>query len=83
MCIIDNSKIIITVQSQFRLSAHSLNIEKGRHKKGDDFRRLCIQCSMNKTEDEIHFSLHCPKYNNLRNYLIDNVVRCDTGLILG
>ncbi len=76
---IHNSKIRITF-SRFRLSAHSLNIEKGRHRKENASKRLCKQCSMNRIEDEIHFLLHCPKYNNLRNDFIDNVVRCDTRL---
>ncbi len=76
---IHNSKIRI-IFSRFRLSAHNLNIEKGRHRKEDISKRLCKQCSLNKIEDEIHFLLHCPKYNNLRNDFIDNVVRCDTKL---
>ena len=40
-------------------------IEKGRHKGLDKTIRFCPFC-LDKIEDEIHFLIKCPLYNNLR-----------------
>ena len=50
--------------SQFRLSSHSLDIEKGRHSKPKVplERRICSFCKNNSVEDEEHFLLHCTHY---------------------
>ena len=63
-----NQKIAI---SRFRLSNHSLMIEKGRHvkpKKIDRDKRYCYFCK-NEVEDEQHFLLSCPLYTALREKL--------------
>ena len=56
------------ILSKFRLSSHCLNIEQGRHKKPKVplENRICHNCSMNMVEDEIHFLLQCPCYDNIR-----------------
>ena len=57
--------------SRFRLSNHSLMIEKGRHvkpKKIDRKERYCYFCK-NEVEDEQHFLLSCPLYITLRKKL--------------
>ena len=60
--------------SKFRLSAHNLMIEKGRHynMKVDD--RICKFCSLNAIEDEKHFVMHCHLYEGLRHKLMDTIL---------
>ena len=52
--------------SKFRLSAHSLNIEKGRYNNTNRRDRICTLCNSSDIEDEFHFILKCPIYNDLR-----------------
>jgi hypothetical protein len=52
--------------SKIRISAHSLNIETGRYNSTPREQRLCKFCP-SSVEDEKHFILHCPKYQNIRN----------------
>lgn len=55
------------VLSRFRLSNHELNIEKGRYHKIPKESRYCEVCSKNEfVEDECHFLLYCPSYNDVR-----------------
>jgi len=60
---IRKNKIAFT---RFRVSSHDLLIEKGRHFNINRADRLCIYCHMNVFENEYHFLLVCPFYNNLR-----------------
>ena len=48
--------------TQFRLSSHQLEIERGRYKKVKEAERKCIHCNSNEIEDEIHFRIKCDKY---------------------
>ena len=59
--------------SQLRMSSHSLNIESLRGKVKDPTERICIMCDTNRTEDEVHFLMDCPKYDHLRDELINKV----------
>ena len=54
--------------TKYRLSAHSLAIETGRHKRSwlPKEERLCQQCEEAAVETEQHFLLHCPKFQNVR-----------------
>ena len=54
--------------AKFRLSCHTLEIEKGRHSKPKIplESRICKQCNLNEIEDEYHFLMICPKYTLLR-----------------
>ena len=55
---------------KLRCSDHVLEIEKGRHKKGNAHTlvqdRICIICKNGEVEDEEHFLLKCNQYNDLR-----------------
>ena len=62
---IQNNKFKIAL-TRFRLSSHDLMIEKGRHLNIPRNERLCTNCNMNVIENEYHFLLVCPKYNDLR-----------------
>ena len=50
----------------FRLSAHNLEIERGRHFGVSRQNRKCRLCSMGMVESEYHFLLVCPLYTDLR-----------------
>ena len=50
---------------KLRLSSHCLCIETGRYKNVPLERCICPICKSD-VEDEYHFMLKCPAYNNLR-----------------
>lgn len=54
--------------TRYRLSEHSLAIEKGRHRQTwlprED--RLCIYCKQGEVETELHFLTTCPLYQDIR-----------------
>ena len=52
--------------TKFRVSAHNLNIEVGRHRNIQRRNRLCQLCELNEVEDEFHFILQCPFYVEIR-----------------
>ena len=52
--------------TRFRISAHSLAIETGRHHRKARRERKCIYCNMNVIESKYHFLLICPLYNDIR-----------------
>ena len=53
--------------AKIRLSAHNLEIEKGRYVEIDKNNRICKVCQNLDIEDEKHFILLCPKYEAQRN----------------
>ena len=67
--IIDIGKFRSTMAS-FRSSSHDLEIEKGRHFNIPREFRYCCYCET-IVEDEIHFVLNCPLYDELRLKYID------------
>ena len=54
--------------TMYRLSKHSLAIEKGRPRQtwlsSED--RLCAHCPQNEVETELHFLTSCPIYDHIR-----------------
>ena len=54
--------------TRYRLSDHSLAIEKGRHRQTPLPRedRLCTHCTQNAVETELHFLTTCPLYQDIR-----------------
>ena len=59
---------------KIRVSAHSLNIETGRYKNIIRPERKCTNCSKRDIEDEKHFIVHCPLYENIRVKFVDKVI---------
>lgn len=69
--------------SKFRLSNHTLRIETGRHerKKNSDgklviiprLERICKFCDTNMVEDELHFSLDCPLYTEIKTVFLKSL----------
>jgi hypothetical protein len=58
--------------TRFRLHSHNLAIETGRHSRPfiPRRRRLCQYCNTHQVEDEIHFLISCPLYDELREPLL-------------
>ena len=59
--------------TRFRISSHNLRIETGRYTKPqktpvDD--RICLYCSSQSIEDELHFILECDLYTSERSKLL-------------
>ena len=48
-------------------------IKTGRNKKIDLEERICKICSQKRIEDERHFLLECPAYNEVRKSLLKHV----------
>ena len=62
---ITNDKLLKELAA-FRLSAHNLDIELGRHSNVPREDRLCRLCPMQMVESEYHFLLVCPLYGDIR-----------------
>ena len=71
---IENTKHALAL-ARFRISSHNLRIETGRYdqRKTKPKERLCIYCRSQAVEDEQHFLLQCPLYNNERQLLLETV----------
>ena len=54
------------VLSKLKCSDHQLEIEKGRHKGIERFRRVCPFCPIPLIEDENHLIFECQSYNTAR-----------------
>ena len=55
--------------TRLRISSHKLAVETGRYKNISLNERLCQLCECNTVEDEYHFVMNCPFYENLRSEL--------------
>ena len=72
----ENVYIILKFESicKIRVSAHSLNIETGRYKNIIRPETKCTNCSKGDIEDEKHFIVDCPLYENIRVKFVDKVI---------
>ena len=52
--------------TKFRVSAHKLSIETGRYDAVIRNNRKCAKCNLDDIEDEFHFILKCPFYDDIR-----------------
>ena len=59
---------------QFRSGILPLAIETGRYRNVPADERLCEICNLNQVEDEIHFLCFCPRYQESRTELYQNVL---------
>jgi hypothetical protein len=73
------------VLSKFRLSSHSLLIEKGRHTKPKtpEELRLCKMCDINVVENEQHMLTECVLYKDLREVLFNMIKTHEPALLIG
>jgi hypothetical protein len=65
------------VLTKFRVSAHNLEIEKGRYIGVKTEDRICILCNTG-VKDETHFLLQCPVLENKRTQIINNIKNVNT-----
>ena len=56
----------------FRISAHDLEIEKGRYYEVDVDKRICKLSSI-EVKDEIHFLLKCPNLRDKRTDILNKI----------
>jgi hypothetical protein len=66
--------------ASFRCSVHNLLIETGRHYGLSKEERICSYCETS-IEDEFHFMLICPLYNDIRCQYIWKITECYQHLI--
>ena len=79
-----------TIRSNFaklRLSAHSLEIEKGRYgiKKTPREERYCLYCKSRNSyvlEDEVHFLVSCPLFTEERQQMLNSISAIFPSIIL-
>ena len=62
------------IMTKFRVSAHNLNIERGRYIGLKVEERLCKLCYAG-IEDEEHFLINCPTLHNTRKHYFDLIKR--------
>ena len=60
------------ILTRFRIGAHKLEIEKGRHYNIDVEKRICKLCN-DGVEDETHFLLTCKSLSNIRDPFLNNI----------
>ncbi len=67
-----------TAISRFRLSAHHLAIETGRHTKPltSAEKRFCLVCNNGSVQDEVHHLLICEPLQDLRKPLLESARLC-------
>ena len=72
---------IRTAIAQFRLSAHHLRIETGRHTRPytPAEKRFCLKCNDNLIQDEEHHLMLCAAYVNQRAPLLQCAAQCIIG----
>ncbi len=75
-----NSEIALDAKkalARFRVGAHCLHVETGRHTRPPTIleNRICGQCNSGAIEDEIHFIMDCQKHNDQRLVLISQAER--------
>jgi len=63
--------------AQFRCGILPLRVETGRYIGEQVEDRLCRFCDLNTVEDETHFLINCPFYNEFRLTLLSGVVLTD------
>ena len=57
--------------SQFRYGILPIEIETGRYRGLDRKDRLCTLCNEGVVEDQIHFALKCPTYDQIRTEFVN------------
>ena len=59
------------VHTSLRSGTNKLEIEIGRWSGIEKSRRFCKQCDLKEVESEMHFLMHCPRYEALRvNFIV-------------
>ena len=66
-----------------RSSSCRLRIETGRRcrPREEEEERVCVLCNLGEVENELHFILFCPKYDDFRNFLFSELNEISNGQI--
>ena len=67
--------VVRSTRGKLRISAHPLEIEKGRYKKLPVGERACNHCIAKPVEDEIHFISNCLSNDQERKELFEEACR--------
>jgi hypothetical protein len=67
----------------FRTSNHKLHIETGRYTRPITpvENRICSNCNSESVEDELHFLMYCPRFENHRRELCSNVLNYNAAIL--
>jgi len=60
--------------AQIRSGILPINVETGRFRNIARENRLCTMCDTSEVEDELHFTLLCPFYNEIRKNYLHNLL---------
>ena len=66
--------------SKLRCSAYNLVVETGRHNNIEFENRICRLCNSSKVEDEYHFIMEGPFYNEFRRMYLPVLLNADISL---
>ena len=68
----------------FRTSNHKIHIETGLYTRPITpvENRICSNCNSESVEDELHFLMYCPRFENHRRELFSNVLNYNAAILL-
>ena len=71
------------ILTRFRTSNHKLHIETGRYTRSITpvENRICSNCNSKNVEDEHHFLMYCPRFENHRRELFSNVLNYNAAIL--
>jgi hypothetical protein len=71
------------ILTRFRTSNHKLHIETGRYTRPITpvENRICSNCNSKSVEDELHFLMYCPRFENHRKELFSNVLNYNAAIL--
>jgi hypothetical protein len=71
------------ILTRFRTSNHKLHIETGRYTRPITpvENRICSNCNSKSVEDELHFIMYCPKFENHKRELFSNVLNDNAAIL--
>ena len=71
------------ILTRFRTSKHKLHIETGRYTCPITpvENRICSHCNSKSVEDEFHFLMYCPRFENHRRELFSNVLNYNAAVL--
>ena len=67
-------KMYRRILSMLRCGSLPLEVETGRYNKTPLNERICKLCNTNTIENEMHFTLNCPLYDDVRDPLMEKVI---------
>jgi hypothetical protein len=69
------SRVARSILFRLRSGVLPLKIETGRFRSVPSDKRICELCNLNEIENEIHFVIKCPLYEDLRQTMYGEIIR--------